>query len=252
VATYQARAVVLRLHKLGEADRIVTMLASDGRQVRAVARGSRKGTSRLAGRLQPYAVSDLLIATGRSLDVVAEAETVDSHEPLRADLDRSAAAGSVTELAERLSTDGDAEPRIFDLTVATLDTLEIAPSGSAALLVAAYYAKALAMHGWRPQILTCTTCSAKVGDGYLSAAQGGVLCSACAQRDPGAVRLDADAHALLRVLLGATLADLAQADVDPRLVRQTLVLLREFAAWHLGVRLRAVDFLLGVPPVAGG
>jgi DNA repair protein RecO (recombination protein O) len=248
MATYPARAVVLRLHKLGESDRIVTLLASDGRQIRAVAKGSRKGTSRLAGRLQPYAVVDLLLATGRSLDVVSEAETRDPHETLRTDLDRSAAAGSVTELAERLSTDGDLEPRIFELTVATLDALETAPGSTVTLLVAAYYAKALAMHGWRPQLLTCTTCSAEVGDGYLSAAEGGVLCTSCSDRDPRAVRLSGDAHALLRVLLGATLADLSTADVDPRLVRDTLVLLREFAVWHLGARLRAIDFLLGVPP----
>jgi DNA repair protein RecO (recombination protein O) len=248
MATYATRAVVLRLHKLGESDRIVTMLASDGRQIRAVAKGSRKGTSRLAGRLQPYAVVDLLMATGRSLDVVSEAETRDAHERLRTDLDRSAAAGSVTELAERLSTDGTPEARVYDLTVATLTAVETAPDTAVTLLVAAYYAKSLAMHGWRPQLLTCAACSAEVGEGYLSASEGGVLCSSCAGRDPAAVRLSAEAHALLRVLIGATLADLARADVDPALTRDTLVLLREFATWHLGARLRAVDFLLGVPP----
>ncbi len=246
--TYSVRAIVLRTHKLGEADRIVTLFAQDGRQLRAVAKGSRKGTSRLAGRLQPYAVSDLLIATGRSLDVVSEAQTTSSHEGLRTDLDKSLAAAAVAEVAERISVEGDPEPRVFELTTATLDALEDASADETRLLVAAYYAKALAMHGWRPALVTCANCAAPVTDGYLSAAEGGVLCPACGLMDPSAWHLAEDAHVLLRLLLGATLADILASRPDPGLVRDTLVLLREFAAWHLGTRLKAVDVLLSAPP----
>ncbi len=250
--TYAVRAVVLRTLKLGESDRIVTLFAADGRQLRAVAKGSRKGTSRLAGRMQPYAVSDLLLATGRSLDVVQEAETVASHEAVRGDLDRSLAAAAIAELAERLSVEGDPEPRVFDLTVASLDALDTAGPGEPTTLVASYYAKSLAMHGWRPQLLTCTACGAEAPAGWLSPAQGGVLCTACAGADPSAWRLDVDAQVLLRVLLGATIEDILASEPDPGLVRDDLVLLREFAVWHLGSRLRAVEVLLGAPPASIG
>ncbi|WP_197517911.1 DNA repair protein RecO, partial [Mycobacterium sp. E796] len=39
---YRDRAVVLRQHKLGEADRIVTLLTRDHGLVRAVAKGVRR------------------------------------------------------------------------------------------------------------------------------------------------------------------------------------------------------------------
>jgi DNA repair protein RecO (recombination protein O) len=251
VPTYRVRGVVLRTQKLGESDRIVTIFAADGRQIRAVAKGSRKGTSRLSGRLQPYAVADLLLATGRSLDIVSEAETVSAHEPLRADLDRSAGASAIAELAEQLSTEGDPEPRVYELTAATLDALDPAEPPAVPLLVAAYYAKALAMHGWRPQLLVCTGCGREVRSGHLSAAEGGVLCATCAQADPAAPRMDEATHVLLHRLLKARLAELQTLDADADTLRRTLLLLRQFAAWHLGARLRAMDFLLDLPTLPG-
>ncbi|TLM78904.1 MAG: hypothetical protein FDZ70_03415 [Actinobacteria bacterium] len=67
---YSARALVLRKTKLGETDLILTLLAEDGRQLRAVARGARKPGSRFGARLEPGAVGDLLLHTGRTLDHV--------------------------------------------------------------------------------------------------------------------------------------------------------------------------------------
>ena len=244
---YAVTGVVLRTYKLGEADRIVVILAEDGRQVRAVAKGSRKTTSRLAGRMRPYVVSRLLIATGRSLDVISEAEVIESHEALALDLDRGAGAGAVCELAERLSSDGDPEPRIYALTAATLDALADVPPEAAQTLTAAYYAKALSMHGWRPQLGTCVACGAEVpATGYLSAAEGGVLCPACAGTDPLAPAVDPAMRRLLGDLISSTLAELAVRDPDPERVRTALLLLRDFATYHMGGRLRAIDFLLGL------
>ena len=51
-ATYTARAIVLRKTKLGESDLIVTLLAQDGSQARAVAKGARKPSSPFAARLE--------------------------------------------------------------------------------------------------------------------------------------------------------------------------------------------------------
>ena len=244
---YSATGVVLRTYPLGESDRIVVVLGSDGRQTRAVAKGSRKGTSRLSGRMRPYVVAELLLATGRSLDIVSEAEVIDAPDSLSEDLDRGAAAGAISELAERLSTDGDLEPRIYELTVASLDAVVLAPPEASRTLAAAYYAKALAMHGWRPQLGTCVACGTSTGaGGYLSAGEGGMLCSSCGGRDPLAPAITAQSRALLTELIGSTLADITATPHDPALVRGALLLLRDFAVFHMGSRLRAVDFLLGL------
>ena len=79
------------------------------------------------------------------------------------------------------------------------------------------------------------------------AAEGGVLCATCAVTDPAAIRMDEATHVLLHRLLQARLVELEGLDADPATLRRTLLLLRQFAAWHLGARLRAMDFLLDLP-----
>ena len=102
---YSARAIVLRRTRLGETDMIVTLLAEDGRQIRAVAKGLRKPTSKFGGRLEPGSEVDLLLHTGRTLDVIAECSSVDSHAALREDFDRQMAAAVAEDLLENLTRD---------------------------------------------------------------------------------------------------------------------------------------------------
>ena len=124
MATYPTRALVLRKTKLGETDTILTLLASDGHQVRAVAKGLRKPGGRFGARLEPFAVVDLLLHTGRSLDIVTEVQTVATHALLREDFDRSAAASVVVDVLDKISVEGQPEPQLFALSTTALDVME--------------------------------------------------------------------------------------------------------------------------------
>ena len=73
MALYRDESIVLRTQKLGEADRIITLLTRRSGRVRAVAKGVRRTSSRFGSRLEPFTHVDLQIAEGRSLDVVTQA-----------------------------------------------------------------------------------------------------------------------------------------------------------------------------------
>ena len=124
---YPLRALVLRKTKLGETDLILTLLAADGRQVRAVANGARKSKSRLCARVEPFSVLDLLLHSGRNLEIIAEAETVATHDALRADYDRTMAASVVVDVLDKGSMEGQTEPQLFEMALVTLDVMESAP-----------------------------------------------------------------------------------------------------------------------------
>ena len=84
--TYRDEAVVLRTHKLGEADRIITMLSRGRGKIRAVAKGVRRTTSKFGARLEPFSHVDLQLAVGHTLDVITQAESLDAFgEPLTDD-----------------------------------------------------------------------------------------------------------------------------------------------------------------------
>src|SRR5437660_1481476 len=73
---YKTEAIVLRQQALGEADRIVTLFTREYGKLRAAAKGIRRPASRLGGRLEPFTHARLLLARGRTLDVIAQAEIV--------------------------------------------------------------------------------------------------------------------------------------------------------------------------------
>ena len=100
---YRDEGVVLRTIKLGEADRIVTILTRNHGKIRAVAKGVRRVKSRFGGRLEPFMRDDLLIAEGRSLAVVSQAASISAYAAgIVGDFEAYAAACEMVETADRL------------------------------------------------------------------------------------------------------------------------------------------------------
>ena len=109
---YRDDGVVLRTQKLGEADRIITLLTRQNGRVRAVAKGVRRTKSRFGARLEPFTHVDVLIHPGRSLDVITQAEVIRAYgKPLATDYPRYTAGTAMLETAGRL-TPVEKEPAI--------------------------------------------------------------------------------------------------------------------------------------------
>src|SRR5439155_447673 len=97
---YKEQGIVLRSMKLGEADKIVSILTQGSGKVRGVAKGIRKTTSRFGGRLEPFTHVNLMLYRGRgALDTITQAEIIAPHRNIRDDLSLFAAAVSPDVLA---------------------------------------------------------------------------------------------------------------------------------------------------------
>ena len=247
--TYRERALVLDKTKLRETDLIYPLLAENGRQIRAVGKGARKPGSRLAARCEVGCTVDVLLARGRSLDVIAEA-TLDT-APLGAspDLELLSAAAAVADIARACSFEDAEDPFVFPITERALAVL-----GGAAgaldgahldLVVAAYTFKLLAHLGYRPDFSACVLC----GDeevSYFSAQAGGLICASCAASVPGAEAVDAALVGWFRALMALRFDELAAAAIDAPTAALLLAFAHGWAATHLDARLRGLEFLLGV------
>jgi DNA repair protein RecO (recombination protein O) len=135
VQGYRDDGVVLRTQKLGEADRIITLLTRHNGRVRAVAKGVRRTKSRFGARLEPFTHVDVLIHNGRSLDIITQAEVIRAYgAPLVADYPKYTAGTAMLETAERF-TPVEKEPAIrqFLLLVGGLRALgdAVEPGGEA-------------------------------------------------------------------------------------------------------------------------
>jgi DNA repair protein RecO (recombination protein O) len=235
VSLYRDRAVVVRTHKLGEADRIVVLLTAEHGKVRAIAKGIRKTKSRFGGRLEPLTHVSLLLYQGRELDIVSQAETIDPTRPLMDDLDRLTQGLALLEAVDRLTPDREPVPDLYRMLVGALRTLAARPSE---LVVPAFFWKVLASEGLRPELDRCVRCGT---DGPLVAFdldEGGTLCRACRQGVP----LSQGALTLLRQILGGELNAALAADRSPA-HHEVAVLATRAMEHHLERGLRAVALL---------
>ena len=120
---YKTAGIVLRHRKLGEADKILILFTPNYGKVDAVAKGVRRPTSKLAGHVEPLTHSSFLLARGRELDIVTQAETLEPLTPLREDLERVGRALYVAELVDRFTADRQESYSLFRLLLETLRRL---------------------------------------------------------------------------------------------------------------------------------
>ena len=238
--TYRDEAVVLRTQKLGEADRIVTLLTRSHGRVRAVARGVRKTTSRIGARLEPFGHVDVQLYEGRSLDSINQVETI---SPLGAQLSddypRWTSGTAMLETAERLTPE-EREPAVqqFALLVSGLRSLA-AREHEATLILDAYLLRSLAVAGWSPSFEACARCGAEGPHRAFSIQSGGVVCSEC--RPPGSASPNSETIVLLGALLSGDWEVADRSDV--RMRREASGLVAAFLQWHLERGLRSLPLV---------
>ncbi|GAA2358493.1 DNA repair protein RecO [Nonomuraea africana] len=240
MSLYRDEGVVLRTQKLGEADRIVTLLTKRTGKVRGVAKGVRRTTSRFGARLEPFTHVDLQLHVGRTLDVVTQAETIHPYgEALAHDYPRYTAGSAMLETADRL-TQGEKEPALkqFLLLVGGLRTLADG-SHEARLVLDAYFLRSLAVAGYAPALQECARCRADTVRAFAIVA-GGAVCGTC--RPAGAAVPAEETLALMTALLRGdwTAADASQS----RHRAECSGLVAAYLQWHLehGIRsLRHVE-----------
>jgi DNA repair protein RecO (recombination protein O) len=188
-----------------------------------------------------------LLHTGRSLEIVTEAQTIASHSALREDYDRSAAAGVVADLLDKISVEGQEEPRLFALSTTTFDVMDDIALEALPALVVAFLLKAMAMHGYRPALESCAACAGEVAESTeFSVSSGGTLCPDCGSLDAASVRFGPEGRAWLETLIAARLADIEGLAMPKPAIDDCFRLVRAFVAFHVPARLKALDFYAGL------
>lgn len=231
---------MLRQHKLGEADRIVTLLTQYYGVVRAVAKGVRRTTSRFGARLEPFAYVDVQLHPGRNLDTITQVHTVEAFAPgIIDDYGRYTTACAVLETAERLAGEERAPaPRLHTLTVGALRAIA-ADTRPHELILDAYLLRAMTYAGWAPALDECAGCSTPGPHRAFHVAAGGAVCVHC--RPPGAAT---PIPAVLDLLLALHRGDWDNIGSVSQSVRsQASGLVAAHLQWHLERQLRTLPLI---------
>ena len=234
---YRDEGIILRTHKLGEVDRILTILTKEHGQIRAVAKGVRKTSSRFGARLEPFMVADLQLYEGKTLDTVSQVEQLASYGAnIVSDYPKYTAANAMVEAAERLTRESSNSQQYL-LLLGGLRALS-GNNHEGAQVLDSYLLRALSLSGWVPELGSCHSCQSENPVAF-SVHTGHVSCSDCSL--PGAVKLGNVGLVHMRNLLAGNWAEVALSQAATKSNVSSVI--SAYLQWQLERGLRSMSMV---------
>jgi DNA repair protein RecO (recombination protein O) len=240
---YKTTGIVLRQRRLGEADKIITLFTPNLGKLDAVAKGVRRPRSKLGGHVEPLTYTSFMLARGRDLDIVTQAQTIEVFPTLREDLERTGRALYAAELVDRFTPERQESYQVFRLFLETLRRL--ATEDRLDITLRLFEMRLLGYLGYQPQTEECVVCGATlepVTNGW-SAESGGVLCPACAGNAPMSRPLSVNALKMMRLFQKGDFVAVARVRTEPSLEAELERHLREYILYVLERDVRSTRFL---------
>jgi DNA repair protein RecO (recombination protein O) len=253
---YRSEGIVLRRSDFGEADRLLTVFTPERGKLRVIAKGARKPSSRKSGHVELFCHSKFLLAVGRELDIVTQAETIEPFQGLREDLLPTTYAYYLAELADAFTGERDENRALFTLLKDALGWLSGAgqvaveeggpgPADALSLLARYYELHLLSLVGYQPQLFVCVGCRERLEPrtNYMSPAEGGVLCPRCGYDRVGTLELSLNALKVLRFLQTRDWATCRLLRLTPASHAEVERTMNDYITYYLERKLKSVDFL---------
>jgi DNA repair protein RecO (recombination protein O) len=240
---YRVQALVLKRTDVGEADRLLTLYTPDRGKIRAVAKGARKPTSRKTGHVELFNYASLLIAVGRELDVVTQADALDTFLPLRTNLDRLSYAYYFAELVDRFTEEGEENYKVFDLLLGGFHGLE--QTDELARSARYFELRLLDALGYRPQLYRCVNCGEELlpEENYFTPEGGGMLNGKCRESHGDVSVVSVNALKVIRFLDARSYDDIERLRLTPQVEGEVEYLLHYYLTHLLERNLKSIDFL---------
>lgn len=249
MATYRDKGIVLRAKTLRDADRHYVVFTEGHGKVLLLAKGSRRGKSKMAPHLGSFGVVDLMVAKGRIVDRLAGAGLAVPYRTIIDSLEKTALAQGVLLAVDAMTKRELPEPRIFALLAEWMAALDASPApdpGTRHLLFDAAITRLMAVLGFAIDLKSCVRCRRPlVPEGNaVNVIAGGIECAGC--KDPGAASVSAEAIKALRFLRGEPFAAAPLLQLPPRVRREVGFITDLMLTTHLEERFSALHYLKAV------
>lgn len=231
---------MLRTQKLGEADRIITLLTREHGRVRGVAKGVRRTKSKFGARLEPGSHVDIQLYTGRTFDTVTQVESIQNYgEALTDDYSRWTIAGTILEAAERF-TSHEHEPALQEFKLVTGAMKALADNKyDPSMILDAYLLRSLAVGGYAPSLVNCSKCDVPGPHRYFSLVGGGSVCADC--RPSASATPAPETLKLMSDLISSDWESAMSSEARYR--REANGLIAAYLQWHLERGLRSLQIV---------
>jgi len=210
-------AIVLNHRRLGDADRIVTMVTPLQGKIDAVAKGALKPKSKLAGHVEPLTLTEISLAHGRTLDIITQAQTKNAYLPIKSDLQKMSNAFYLLELTNRFLVEDVDARQIFELLDVSLTRLSDGKNSQ--FVTRVFEFSLLRIVGVKPELMKCVISGKNVDaeETYWSARQGGVIHIDALRNTTDAISLESRVIRVLRAIEILSFQEICRIKIDPQL-----------------------------------
>ena len=146
-----------------------------------------KSRGKAALALRPFTYAEYDIFKGREAYSINSASVSKSFYSIGEDIDRFMTASAFIEYLDKVLSEGEAMPKLFDLSLSFLQSVSVSNSDPETLLYA-FIVKTLAMLGVAPELGCCVNCGKRPeafddGPKMFSVSGGGIICPDCAETE---------------------------------------------------------------------
>lgn len=249
MGTYFTEGIVLKHQDFRESDRIIFLYTREYGKIKALARGSRKITSKLAGSLEPYILADFMVARGRKLDTITSSEVIRNFKKLKVDLQKVGLASYLAEVVDSSTKVHQRDVRVFKLIKEIFTHLDRdgvrVDRGSP--IIWYFIWRFLAYLGYQPELYKCLICHNKIllQKNYFNLKKGGLVCQNCQPKVRGSVFVSNNAIKVLRLIIDKSWLDLEKVSIDNKTSLELDRLTKDFFNFTQEKELLLGKFLLG-------
>lgn len=201
---FTTNAINIRSYNLSESDKIIVMYSKEKGLIKGVAKGSKKTSSKLGGRMDMLVANKLMLHKGKNLDTICQAEALDTFMNLRRDMDKLFYSMYCAEIINNFGIENDPNSEeIFNLFYSLLETMSKAKTKEETLLsVLRFQLQVMNVSGYSLETDQCVKCNCKINEEeiYFSFEQGGILCKDCKPSSIGAQKMHYKIKDFIKVL----------------------------------------------------
>lgn len=181
---FTTNVITLRSYNLSESDKIIVMYSKDKGLLRCVAKGVKKPSSKIGSCFDSLIASEVLISKGGKMDIISQAQGINSFGALRKDFSKLSYAMYCADVINAFSIEDDNDScEIYELFYSTLKALAESKNKLNTILCAMkFQINLMELLGYGLELDNCVKCLCPIGETVVfSKSAGGVLCPACAE-----------------------------------------------------------------------
>lgn len=202
---FVTNAINLKSYNLSESDKIIVMYSKDKGLIRGVAKGVKKTTSKLGGRMDMLIANKLMLHKGKNLDTICQAEAINTFKNTRNDMNKLFYSIYCSEVVHNFGIENDPNSvEIYDLLYITLQSISQSKNKVELLIsVLKFQLKLMHITGYSLEMENCVECGCSIENEelYFSAEKGGTVCKKCRIKSPRATKLHHKLRDFMNTLL---------------------------------------------------